>query len=73
MINANWFATGWAISAIAGESDTAWDVFAGIGYVFNDMRSLTLGYRHQKVDFDKGSFLYDVETSGPLLGFVFRF
>jgi len=73
MINANWFATGWAISAIAGESDTAWDVFAAIGYAFNDMRSLTLGYRHQKVDFDKGSFLYDVETSGPLLGFVFRF
>jgi len=73
MINANWFATGWAISAIAGESDTAWDVFAGIGYAFNDMRFLTLGYRHQKVDFDEGSFLYDVETSGPVLGFVFRF
>jgi hypothetical protein len=73
MINANWFATGWAVSAVAGDSDSAWDVFAGIGYAFNDARSLTIGYRHQEVDYQSGSFLYDVETSGPLLGYVFRF
>jgi len=28
----NWYVSGWAVAAVGGESDTAFDVFGGVGY-----------------------------------------
>jgi hypothetical protein len=73
LVSPRWYLTGWAVAAVAGDSDSAWDVFAGVGYVFGEAKSVVVGYRHQSLDFSSGPVLYDVETSGPLLGLSFRF
>lgn len=72
-IGSGWYASGWFAAAIAGESDSAWDVFGGVGYRFKPGHSLTVGYRHQSVDFRDGSFRFDVELSGPAVAYVYRF
>jgi len=72
-MGSGWYASGWFVAAIAGESDSAWDVFGGIGYRFEPRHSVTVGYRHQSVDFRDGSFGFDVELSGPAAAYVYRF
>jgi len=72
-LGSSWYASGWAVAAIAGESDSAWDLFGGVGYRFNPKHSVTVGYRHQSVDFRDGSFRFDVELSGPAAAYVYRF
>jgi len=72
-MGSGWYASGWFGAAIAGESDSAWDVFGGIGYRFEPRHSVTVGYRHQSVDFRDGSFGFDVELSGPAAAYVDRF
>jgi hypothetical protein len=47
---ANWYASGWAMNAVAGDSDTNYDLFGGIGYAFNQSHSFIVGYRHIKID-----------------------
>ena len=71
-VGPHWYVSGWAMSAVAGESDSAYDLFGGLGYAFNDTHSLILGYRHMRVDYDNGPFLYDVKLYGPMAGFTFR-
>lgn len=71
-IDAKWYVSGWAVSAVAGDSDTSWDVFGGVGYKYSDSFSLNLGYRHQVVDYRDGQFLFDIEMSGPTVGLLFR-
>jgi opacity protein-like surface antigen len=68
-----WFLTGWGMVAVAGDSDTSWDVYAGAGYEYSDSISLTLGYRHQEIEYENGDFLYDIRMSGPVTGLSFRF
>ena len=69
---ANWYASGWAMNAVAGDSDTNYDLFGGIGYAFNQSYSFIVGYRHIKIDYEKDAFLYDVKLYGPMAGFTFR-
>lgn len=71
-VNDHWYLTGWSYAAVAGDSDSFWDVFGGAGYEYSDTFSLVVGYRHQEVDYEKGDFLFDVELSGPIVGLVFR-
>lgn len=71
-IGPHWYVSGWAMSAVAGESDSAYDLFGGLGYAFNETHSLILGYRHMRVDYDNGPFLYDVKLYGPMAGLTFR-
>jgi len=68
-----WYLTGWGMIAVAGDSDSLWDVYAGVGYEYSDSISLTFGYRHQEIDYENGDFLYDIEMSGPVTGLNFRF
>jgi hypothetical protein len=68
----NWFVSGWAFGAVGGDSDSAYDLFGGLGYAFSDSHSLVAGYRHLEVDYENGDFLFDVEMAGPMLGFTFR-
>jgi hypothetical protein len=71
-MGASWYASGWAMTGVTGDSDTMHDLFGGLGYEFGTARSLIAGYRYIKVDYENGDFLYDVELSGPMAGFTFR-
>ena len=71
-LNDHWFINGWGYVAVGGDSDSYWDLFAGVGYKFNAF-ALDVGYRHQVVDFDEDGFIYDIKITGPTIGFVFDF
>lgn len=68
-----WFLTGWGMVAVAGDTDTSWNVYAGAGYEYSDSISLTPGYRPQEIKYENGDFLYDIRMSGPITGLRFRF
>ena len=57
----------------AGASDLDWNIFGGIGYMFNPHVGLTAGYRILGVDYSRGDFVYDLRQSGLLLGFNFAY
>jgi hypothetical protein len=57
----------------AGAADVDWDVFAGVGYRFNDTWSAALGYRALGVDYTNGDFVYNIVEKGPILGVIARF
>lgn len=58
-------------------SDFAWQIQAYAGYKFSKLFELTGGYRIISLDYDSGSgenrFMYNVDTSGPVIRFGFRF
>lgn len=57
-------------------SDFAFQLQAYIGYRFSELFQLSAGYRIISMDYEKGSdenrFMYDVDTSGPVLRFGFN-
>lgn len=53
-------------------SDLTWQGMATVDYDLNDRMRLMAGWRHFKVDYDKGDFLYDVGQSGPVLAFRYQ-
>ncbi len=60
-----------------GDSEGTWNLLASVGYRFNKTFALNLGYRHLVIEFEEnvsgGVTTTDIEFSGPLLGFLFRF
>jgi len=60
-----------------GDSEGTWNLLASVGYRFNRHFAMNLGYRHLAIEFedtDNGAVeTTDIEMSGPLLGFLFRF
>lgn len=72
-LNQKWSISGWGVTAVAGDSDSAWDVFGAVSYEYSDTTRFSVGYRHQEVDYDQGDFLFDVEMSGPILGVTILF
>lgn len=56
-----------------GGSRYLWDIFGGVGYDFNQSYSVFAGYRAMKVDYRRGSFVFDALQHGPLVGFQSRF
>lgn len=54
-------------------SDELWQLMGLVGYDINDKWKLMGGYRIQSVDYSKDDFLFDVDTSGFLLGATYRF
>lgn len=57
-------------------SDLAWQIQANVGYRFSKLFQLSGGYRIISIDYNKGDgedrFLYDVNTSGPVLRLGFN-
>jgi hypothetical protein len=52
-----------------GDSDNdAWHFNAMADYRFNDGGSAFIGYRYMNIDFASGSYSYDAEEQGPMLG-----
>ena len=54
-------------------SDSFYDVTANIGYQWSKAIGTSLGYRLFDVDYEDGSFLYDVKQEGWLLGLTWAF
>lgn len=58
-------------------SQFAWQLQAYAGYRFSELFQIQAGYRIISLDYDTGSgsdyFLYDVDTSGPVIKFGFHF
>ncbi|BCX49668.1 conserved hypothetical protein [Haloferula helveola] len=54
-------------------SDFLWQAVALIGYDLGESSTLFLGYRHAAVDYQKGGFLYDAASGGPILGLALTF
>ena len=54
-------------------SEEYWQIIAGVSYRINDCTSIALAYRMISVDYHQAGFVYDVISSGPNLGLVFRF
>jgi hypothetical protein len=54
-------------------SDLSWRLVAGINWNVNRCFALNAGWAILDVDYENGSFAYDVQQSGPYLGATFRF
>ncbi|MGE9269441.1 MAG: hypothetical protein ACQKBU_01450 [Verrucomicrobiales bacterium] len=59
---------GWGVA-----SDTYLQAILGAGYELSEHVGVFAAYRFLSVDYDRGNFAYDVETTGPQLGLVFSF
>lgn len=60
-----------------GDSEGTWNLIGTLGFRFNDLFAINLGYRHASLEYESnangGVEITTIELSGPLLGFVFRF
>ena len=72
--NDKWFLS--LVGEVGGfgvSSDLTWQAMAGIGYNINECWSIIGGYRHLYIDYENDGFVYDTDTSGPILGGVYKF
>jgi hypothetical protein len=72
--NENWYASliGFG-GGTSTKSDFFGDLFAGVGYAFNERYAAFAGYRVLKVNYSNGNFLYNVVQHGPVMGLNIRF
>jgi hypothetical protein len=58
-------------------SDLAWQMQVYAGYQFSKLFQITGGYRIISLDYETGTgqdrFMYNVDTSGPVVRFGFNF
>jgi len=54
-------------------SDITWQAVATVDYQISHKMSIGAGWRHYKINYDHGDFLYDVYQTGPLLTFRTQF
>lgn len=59
------------IGGFGVESDLTWQLTAAAGYAFSDTVSMLFGYRYLDYDYDQDGLVYDVATSGLVLGLTF--
>ena len=57
------------IGGILFGSDITWQGVATVDYQLNRKMNVGVGWRHWKVDYDNGDFLYHVRQSGPIISF----
>jgi hypothetical protein len=50
-------------------SDVTWQGLATVDYQISRKMNLGVGWRHWKVNYDHGDFLYDVRQTGPIIAF----
>lgn len=72
-----WSVAGKADVAVAGDSDSAYYLQFIFMRHFGENKHLDIGWRHYDVDFESGSgasrFLWDIEHTGPIVGFSWEF
>ncbi|MBX3583778.1 MAG: hypothetical protein KF810_17970 [Rhizobiaceae bacterium] len=54
-------------------SELTWSVLGTFNYVFNDNWSTSVGYKYLSVDYADDGYVFDVDMSGPVVGFTYRF
>jgi opacity protein-like surface antigen len=54
-------------------SELTWQLLGAFGYRFNESWDVRAGYRYLDVDYTNGGFLYDVATSGIIMGVTYAF
>ena len=57
----------------AGDSEETWQAIGTLGYKVKENISIVGGYRYLHYDYEDGGFAYDLDTSGPVIGAVFKF
>src|SRR6267378_4442110 len=55
-----------------GGSKFTYQLFGGGGFNVSSRASLIGGYRDLHVNYDKGTFLFDMSLAGPIFGVSFR-
>jgi hypothetical protein len=55
------------VGGIITGSDVTWQGIATVDYHITHRMSIGAGWRHFKVNYDRGDFLYNVHQSGPLV------
>ncbi len=72
--DSNFYTVGWLSAGGFGVgSDSFYDISANIGYQWNKAIGTTLGYRLLNVDYENGSFVYDVQQEGWSLALTWAF
>jgi opacity protein-like surface antigen len=70
----NYYLTGWGmIGGFGAGSKLTWDAMGAVGYELNNRVSFIGGWRALSVDYEKGSDVFDVVMSGPILGATIKF
>ncbi len=73
-IGGNWFATAFAdVGGFGGDSDSTWQVFASIGYQFDERWSFQGGWRYFSAEKEIDGVDVETEFDGPLIGLTLRF
>lgn len=67
------FVTGWAMAGAAGDTDLSSDLMLGLGYQFNPLTGLVLGYRRVDIDYAGNRLQFDASFEGPGIGLDLRF
>jgi opacity protein-like surface antigen len=57
----------------AGESDSTWQVSAGVDYAISPTATTKFGYRYFKVGYQKDDLLWNMASAGLYLGVGVRF
>ena len=72
--NSKFYAAGWLAGGGFGVgSENFYDISANVGYQWNKAIGTTVGYRYLQVDYEDGSFVYDVQQEGWGLALTWSF
>lgn len=69
-----WTFVGYAdVGGFGVGADSTYQLAAGLNYEYSRSTTVKFGYRHLKVDYDKGGFLYDMKNDGLFIGVGMKF
>ncbi len=72
--DSNFYVAGWlAAGGLGIGSNGFYDISANLGYQWNKSIGTTVGYRYFSVDYEDGSFVYDINQEGLVLGLSWAF
>jgi hypothetical protein len=57
------------VGGILFGSDVTWQGVATVDYQISRKMNVGVGWRHWKVNYDKGDFLYNIRQTGPIIAF----
>jgi hypothetical protein len=61
------------IGSFFDDADLKWQLMGTLHYAISDRWTAVAGYRHLSIDHESANLVFDVDLSGPLLGFSYRF
>ncbi|MHC4169274.1 MAG: outer membrane protein [Planctomycetota bacterium] len=70
--NNGWGLTGWADIG-EGSDSSSYQLFGGVNYTFKNNMRFHAGYRLINFDYERNSFEYDLDYTGPQIGLAYKF